>query len=746
MSMFRIIKKLFRGNKAGSLGDSNTHIVDLADDATTAPAPSQTKTHLALVTPNILSIRSSLLSIPLSDQDNSGFNESSASCIVLISSKTRLGQGKDWALLQGVQIIGDIENTVLLRRVNNPVSEVPQSVLLIKSDPYEDDVFSLRAGGLEDFRDKKSLSKEIFDINVMYEKHLSYPNDTIQDYLFCTSLLMIGAASIAVCVFFTGEYILYATHLFSKTLMQPLLSSALSPLLGEIRFGASSYEVIYGTKSGYAPTKVSAAPSPSLSYSLTPSETLEAVSQDDPGRALMSARDERHFNVLDFTPPDLQLFALSLQNVTGLLITLFKLRWGNVTFSMDKCNALEHHVHEMLSGAMDQWGRKMINSATVVCDLISNAGRFHSEDQMAFDCVEDSLLLIPPVRGACETLPRPIGLNTTSNAQLTLIFSVNGTVLNINDVIFSRTSEITQTFLPLSTATDSITRVALQRRTPSDAHTKNSNSPSLTNEFSPDISHFTKGTWSTSLTMIFSNSASTISDTNTKNSNSHSLTNELSHDVSHFTKSTWSTSLTMIFSNSASEGTPSDSMSKAMSKNVILYPIGNCTFYIDWVNANNNTLWPLLGAGACNRTQLIIRDQNINPLNAGVLGVALQQMQNLLGLGFSNCSIDDSTINILAPFISTSKNLTGLGFLQNKIGPSGAGIIASFIGNFTSLRTLSINTNQIGDEGAAALGNALRDFISLSVLNFGDNNITATGCAELLGEIHLHNPGATLYC
>lgn len=688
--MFGIIKVLFGDNEVGGGHPEAPYSINVEAKAT-ADSSVQTEGELVYVTPDISHIKPFLLSMQLWDQDSAFFNELSGSCVVLVSNKTKIRQGQDCALLKGVQIKGDVQGTVLIRRIEDATSELPQSTLLIQKDLHEDGAFSLMVGGVESFRDMSSYSDKKCGVRVMSEEYRLPHGDTIQDILICTSFLLIGAAAMIACAFFIGEHILYATHLLRYALIEVPLSSTLG-LFVEVRFGSSSYERSYALKN----TDLASNNISHVIYEGTRSPVEPGITQNI-----------RTFDALELDAPDLKLFALTLQNVTGLMPALFKLLWHNITFSYTRCTILEHDVHEMLYHAMDRWGSEMVKSATVVCNLAHN--------REAFECVEDPTFLLRKASGRCSVLNEAMLHEKLPSHKLTLVFSVNATVMNIPYAIFSRTKEITATHELPNTLTDSKTRLIFKQKTPSNSDA-NSKTTSETNEFSASSSDFTNA-----------NTDSFFSLSKLPSSASSSPT-----------------VLSVVFSESKSSSRDLDS--STMSKGLLVYPIGDCAFYIGWVNAHNSTLWPLLGGGACNRTQLIVRDQKINTSIAEIFAPALQQMVNVADLRLINCSLENDATIILAPSIAVLKNLTLLSFLQNKIGVVGAYAISNFIGDMKSLSVFSMSTNEIGDEGAAVLGDSLRNLTSLSGLNFLGNNISVAGCAELLGELHAHNPSATLYC
>jgi len=145
-------------------------------------------------------------------------------------------------------------------------------------------------------------------------------------------------------------------------------------------------------------------------------------------------------------------------------------------------------------------------------------------------------------------------------------------------------------------------------------------------------------------------------------------------------------------------------------------------------------------------SQLYLNNNTIGPAGASALAPALQQLIGMSQLYFGDNNISDAGASALAPALQQLTALVDLSLAGNNIGDAGASALAPALQQLTALAYLFLNKNNIGPTGAAALGSALESLHSLSVVDLSDNDVGLVGCTNFTSEIQINNPDAIVEC
>ncbi len=179
------------------------------------------------------------------------------------------------------------------------------------------------------------------------------------------------------------------------------------------------------------------------------------------------------------------------------------------------------------------------------------------------------------------------------------------------------------------------------------------------------------------------------------------------------------------------------------------YPVGNCTFYNEYVSANllvkqllqnvvcNTTIFGNVTKLNFNSTVLFFQNINIGDNGAIALAPALQQLTSLMYFNLYNTSIGDNGAIALAPALQQMSQLNQFKFLINKIGDNGAIALAHALQNKTLMKYLDLSNNNIGNDGAIALASALGNMTELRYLDLSNNNIGYSGAEALIQSLGL---------
>lgn len=100
------------------------------------------------------------------------------------------------------------------------------------------------------------------------------------------------------------------------------------------------------------------------------------------------------------------------------------------------------------------------------------------------------------------------------------------------------------------------------------------------------------------------------------------------------------------------------------------YPVGNCTFYEEYV-ARNNTAQQLLQGVVCKATTVLdLSGRSIGALAAAALAPAIQQLSKLTSINLSNNNIGDSSAVILGKSLELLPQLGSVNLLNNNLSPT----------------------------------------------------------------------------
>lgn len=128
-------------------------------------------------------------------------------------------------------------------------------------------------------------------------------------------------------------------------------------------------------------------------------------------------------------------------------------------------------------------------------------------------------------------------------------------------------------------------------------------------------------------------------------------------------------------------------------------PIGNCTFYTEYL-AKNPEVAAWLSDITCGETSILnLNNHNINSAGATMLAPALQQLTELESLFLSNNSIGEAGTVEISPALQYMTNLHHLSVNNNSIGDVGAKALAPTLQYMTSLNGLSLDSNMLAQQG-----------------------------------------------
>ena len=456
-------------------------------------------------------------------------------------------------------------------------------------------------------------------------------------------------------------------------------------------------------------------PSGAPSYSHTRSITQENIVDNTP------TGYQRSFNELDATQQDALQLGELLMNYTGVMVSLIRLAFGNLTVHPNKCSILEYAAHVTLGDAMLNGGYR-ITTDSIVCNLTKSP-------EFGLSCQPYPELVIQKLHSCARTtyaLP--------SNGILAFGINANGTLISLFNVKFFPMSYTPEalSLVPTHTHTftwDKTASNTLPRHHKQPTHTKDTRSPSYDDTTSGALQPYSptgSQDWTASHTLTLQRY------THTEGSRSLTADEEGSVTLSYFS----GTGSGVAFSGSMTVQSPSHSFSISLQQ----YLVGNCTFYNQWVAAYNDTLWPYLGGVACNATSLIVSGQNLTVAVAQDLAPALQQLVNVTIFAYDNCHINDDIIGILAPAMKHWPKLWFFTLNSNNIDDDAIAILAPLLGASASLVTVGMVNNTITDVGAEDLAGALSQ--SILTLYLIGNLISAAECAALIGDF----PDANVYC